>query len=388
VKISTRIEDVGSSASLCIRCHNCTYGLWPDNKMLCPIYSREKCFTYSGGGLLFAVQALLEKRLDFSRSLADLAFTCAGCGACDSNCGIIRSWPPHVDPWDIIRLLRYESIKRGFTPDGVAARLLTEVMEAGDLGRPAGLDLPDTIQDEAAGTVIFGECAHTGAQREISRAVASLLGKIGDPVRQFAEKGCCGSSLYDFGFWEQLGPLMEANWEKMKELGDRTFVFINPHCQEFITRRYPENVPGYTPIKSRHISQLLADALKEGKLKSKKTGRVRVSYHDPCYLGRGLGIYDAPRQVIASLSGVEMVEMERNRRDSFCCGARSLADYLPDMSENTARERLDEFRATGADLLITACQYCMENFRKVLPEGDRGRIKDLSELVDERTVSG
>ena len=98
-----------------------------------------------------------------------------------------------------------------------------------------------------------------------------------------------------------------------------------------------------------------------------------------------MGIYDAPREVLASLKGVELVEMPRNRENSFCCGARTLGEYVPGLSEDTARERAREFEATGAELLITACAYCRDNFRKVMPAEDRARVKDLTELVDERT---
>ena len=223
------------------------------------------------------------------------------------------------------------------------------------------------------------------AQKDISEAAVRLLEKIGSPVLQFAERGCCGSTLYDFGFWEQLEPLAKANWAKMKALKDKRFVFINPHCQEFIVKRYPEILPDYSSINNQHTSQFLADAFKKGTLKSKKTDKVKVSYHDPCYLGRGLKIYDAPREVLASLDGVELVEMVRNRENSFCCGAKALGNYVPNLSKDTARERIKEFKATGADLLITACAYCKDNFQKVMPGKDKAKVKDLMEFVDERT---
>jgi heterodisulfide reductase subunit D len=171
----------------------------------------------------------------------------------------------------------------------------------------------------------------------------------------------------------------------MKTLTDRKFVFINPHCQEFVVKGYPEILPDYSSINNQHISQLLADAFKKGKLESKKTDKAKVSYHDPCYLGRGLKIYDAPREVLSSLDGVELVEMKRNREDSFCCGARVLGNYVPNLSKDTARERIKEFKATGADLLITACAYCKDNFQKVMPAKDKNKVMDLTEFVDERT---
>ena len=129
----------------------------------------------------------------------------------------------------------------------------------------------------------------------------------------------------------------------------------------------------------------MAVAFKQGKLKSHKGESLKVTYHDPCYLGRGLGIYDAPREVISALSGIKLVEMERTRQNSFCCGARATGNYMPEMNIWTAKERIKEFKATGADLLITACPYCTDNFRKAMPAKDKDRVKDLLALVNERT---
>lgn len=385
MELTATLKDVQGGASVCLRCSWCSYGPWPENYPLCPIYWSNPSFTFSGGGYLFLALALLEGKIDFSQSIADYAFSCAGCLACDTKCNVISSHKSHLQILDAIRLLRSESIKRGFIPDGIAREIYDEVTKTGGYGLPGGLKLPDKINSDTSDTVIFAECSHVKSQDAVSEAVVRVLEKIGSPVMQFAEKGCCGSTLYDFGMWDQLKPLVKANWEKMKPLKDKKFVFNNPHCQEFMVKRYPEILPDYSPVDNRHISQLLDDALKGGKLKSKKTDKIKVSYHDPCYLGRGLGIYDAPREVLSVLDGVELVEMKSNRENSFCCGARTLGDYVPGLPEDTARVRVKEFEDTGADLLITACAYCKDNFQKVMPIEDRERVKDLSELVDERT---
>ena len=384
MKLATKLEDVQATASRCLRDARCTYGSWPENHILCPIYRHDPSFTFSGGGYLFLILALLNKEIAFDQATADFAFSCASCLACDANCNLIRCQPPYVGIFDIVRLLRNEAVKRGFVPDAVR-KMYDKVKKAGDYGQASSLKLPDKINNDKADTVVFAECTHTGAQKDISVAAASLLEKIDSPVSQFAERGCCGATLYDLGFWEQLEPVAKANWEKMKTLRDRKFVFINPHCQEFVLKRYPEILPDYSSINNQHISQLLADAFKKGKLESKKTDKAKVSYHDPCYLGRGLKIYDAPREVLSSLDGIELVEMKRNREDSFCCGSRVLGNYVPNLSKDTARERIKEFKATGADLLITACAYCKDNFQKVIPGKDKNKVMDLTEFVDGRT---
>ena len=385
MKLATTLTDVQAAASCCLRDARCAYGSWPENHILCPLYQHDPSFTFSGGGYIFLTLALLDNKIDFSQSIADFAFTCAGCMACVSNCHLIQAHTPYADIMDIVRLLRAEAVKRGFVPGGAIKKIYDEVKKTGDYGQVSRLELPDKVSSDKADMVIFAECTHAKSQKDIFGAVVRLLTKMCLPVMQLAEKGCCGATLYDFGFWEQLEPMARANWAKMKALQGKRFVFINPHCQEFVVSRYPEIIPDYTPINIQHISQLLAVAFQDGRLKSKKTDKVKVSYHDPCYLGRGLKIYDAPREVLASLDGVELVEMVRNREDSFCCGARALGNYIPNLSEDNARERIKDFEATGADLLVTACAYCKDNFQKVLPAGDRQLVKDLTELVDERT---
>jgi len=385
MKLTTTLKDVQGTASRCLRDARCTYGSWPENHSLCPIYWHEPSFTFSAGGYLFLIMALLEKKIDFGQDTAEFAFSCTGCMACESNCRIIPCHAPHAGPLDIIRLLRSEVVKRGLIPQGAARKVYDEIQKRGDYGQVNSLEFPEKISRDDADTVVFAECAHIPAQKDIFEVVIKVLEKIGTPVSQFAEKGCCGSTLYDFGFWEQLEPLARANWEKMKALKGKKIVIVNPHCLEFMVKRYPEILPDYSSPQYQHMSELLADAFKDGKLKSKKGDKVKVTYHDPCYLGRGLNIYDAPREVLSSLGGVELVEMRRNREDSFCCGARTLGHYVPNLRAHTARERIEEFKDTGADLMITACAYCKDRFRKVLPAKEKERVKDLVELVDERT---
>lgn len=385
MKLSTTLAEVRGAASLCIKCAACTYSAasWPENHELCPIYSRDRCFAFSGGGLLYLVKALADQKIQFSEKIAELALSCTSCGAC--KCGIIRSHTPHADPLDIIRLLRHESAQRGFIPKGRAREVRAECNRTDGYGPsdlpklPAGIDKPN------AKTALFAECMHTGSHRQAFTSAARLLHKMREPVALFAEKACCGSTHYDLGCWESLPPLVEANWAAMKAANNKAFLFLNPHCQEFVAKRYPEILSKKVQIKNLHFTELLADAFKRGRLKSKKGDRLRVSFHDPCYLARELGIHEAPRQVLASLKGITLVEMARNRQDTYCCGARGLGNYFANMATETAGNRLMEFRATGADLLVTVCSYCSENFRQAMPESEKSRIKDLFELVDERT---
>jgi Fe-S oxidoreductase len=370
MRLTATLEDVQPAASRCLRDGRCTYGSWPENRVVCPLYRHDPSFTFSGGGYLFLILALQDKRIDFDHSVAEFAFSCASCLACDANCNLIRCYQPYAGITDMIRLLRSEAVRRGLVPEGVR-KVYNRASKDGyalELGGNA----------EKANSILFTDLGANGA-------AARLLEKIGRPSARLTEKGESASTLYDLGFWEELGPRVEAAWAKIQPLKNKDFIFTNPHSQEFIVNRYPELIADYTPVNARHISQVLAGALRDGRLKSKNTGRVKVSYHDPCYLGRGLKIYEAPREVLAALEGVELVEMARNRENSFCCGAGVLGEYIPGLAEDTARERLKEFEGTGADVLVTACSRCQAAFRKVMPAGDRKRVRDLAELVEERT---
>lgn len=387
MKLTTSLEGIRGAISACLRCNGCTYGPWPQNYSFCPLYARDQCFTFSAGGLLFLSKAILNGQLDYSRSLADLAFTCTACSACDGKCVIVRSINPDMALSDIIRLLRYELVKRDFIPEGKIKEMYEDVKKNGDLlGKEQGktLKIPDKIRNDKADTLLIAEGVHSDAQAKTYDAALRLLAEMNKPVAIFSDPGCCGSTLYDFGFWDQLPGLVEAKWKKIKGFGNKKLLFLDPHCQEFMTNKYSKIVDKFDGFKGQHFSELLLDSFNKGKLKSKKMKKVKVSYHDPCFLGRGLGTYDPPRQVLGHLNGVELVEMKRNREHSFCCGARGLGNYFEDFAKGTAQERINEFLETKADMLITACPYCKEIFQEVLGK-ENERVKDLTEFVDERT---
>jgi Fe-S oxidoreductase len=386
MKLTTSLENMRPAISPCLRCNGCTYGPWPGNETFCPLHSRDKCFTFSAGGLLFLSRAILNGQIDYNQSLADLAFTCPVCRACDGKCVIVRCINPEMALSDTIRLLRYELVKRGFIPQGPIKKMYEEVKKNGDLlgnGRSKALKIPQSVQNDKADTLLIAECLHGHAEAGSLDAALRLLGRMKKPVALFSDPGCCGSTLYDFGFWDQLPALVEKKWKKIESFGKKKLLFIDPHCQEFMTNKYGKIIDRFPGFKGQHFSEVVLDALTKGKLKSKKMKKVKVSYHDPCFLGRGLGIYEPPRQVLGALDGVQLVEMKRNREQSFCCGARGLDNYFENFAEGTAKERINEFLETKADLLITACPYCKEIFGKVLGK-EASRVRDLTEFVSER----
>jgi heterodisulfide reductase subunit D len=387
MKYAENLAEVERSIAGCLHCNSCHYGHWPENHEICPIYSYDNVFTHSAGGLMFLAKALLRNQMEYTQHLSELVYTCSACRGCDDQCMMMRSANAYMPLSDLIRLMKYEMVKRGLVPERIKS-MRKKVEETGDLtgsAKAAQPFVPDSIRDDDADTVLYGECFHGGKQAEVFGSAVNLLEKMKQPVALFSEGGCCGSSLFDHGFWDELPALVESKSKKMNAFKDRTFVYVNPHCQEFTTNHYQLIASDHKPVKGRHISEVITDALKDDRLKKKKGEKVKVTYHDPCMLSRGLGITEPPREVLASFDDVEVVEMKRNRENSFCCGSKAAGTYFDDFRESTARERLREFEQTGADLLITACHYCKTMFRQALGS-DKDRVKDLCQFVDERTA--
>jgi Fe-S oxidoreductase len=136
----------------------------------------------------------------------------------------------------------------------------------------------------------------------------------------------------------------------------------------------------------RHMVEYLDQLLKDNKLKFTKKVPLKVTYHDPCHLGRHLGddgVYEPPRDVLKKIPGIELVEMERNRENAWCCGAGAgVSQANPDLALWTANERLKEAKATGAGALVTSCPWCERNFRDAVKEfGEDIEIYDIAELA-------
>jgi Fe-S oxidoreductase len=296
--------------------------------------------------------------------------------------------PPYTSPSEILRFLRYEMLKHGWLPESLED-LRHQIRRDGDyLGVGRDVKAPEDVSDEDAEMILFAECLHSEVHWNIFDAAIRLLQKIHAKVAIYQTGGCCGGTLYDLGFWDELRDLLRKKATAMESLRDKQILFINPHCQEFMVVRLSQIDPRFKNINGKHFSQFLISAIKNGTLRVKKERRLRVAYHDPCHLSRGLGLSGPPREVLSLLEGVELIEMERHGVDTYCCGAGSggRISAFPSFSRHIAEKRLREFKDTGADFLITACPYCKGIFEKTCLPGDGIMVKDLIEFVDERTV--
>ncbi|HRY35811.1 MAG TPA: (Fe-S)-binding protein, partial [Smithellaceae bacterium] len=191
---------------------------------------------------------------------------------------------------------------------------------------------------------------------------------------------CCGESLKKVGDLELFERLKNKNLDYFKSQGVTKIITGSPHCLASFNKDYGVD---YEVV---HISELMAEWIKNGKIVPKKDfGGLKVTYHDPCYLGRHSKVFDAPREILKSLPGVEFIEMERNSEESMCCGGGGGGLWMEKAKgERLSDLRIEEAMGTGATVLATACPYCITMFEdssRTLNVDDQIKIKDLTELL-------
>jgi Fe-S oxidoreductase len=219
--------------------------------------------------------------------------------------------------------------------------------------------------------------------RKAARATAELLKLAGvDFGILGAKENCCGESIRKTGDEELFRRLARENIKTFIDAGVRKILVSSPHCYHTFKNEYPDFRVNFEIV---HVSQLLAELIAQGRLEIKNEYNKRVTYHDPCYLGRHNGVYAEPRQVLGRVPGLELVEMSDAGRDSLCCGGGGGRIWMETpKGERFSDLRLQQAMAAGAEVLVTACPYCISNFedsKLTLDVVDAIGIKDLTEVV-------
>ncbi len=194
---------------------------------------------------------------------------------------------------------------------------------------------------------------------------------------------CCGSPVFNAGYLDDFETLALKNYKIFKEHGVKKIITPCPACFKTFKLEYPKVVKEFD-IEVEHITQTIWSAIKEGKLKLKKINKpVKVTYHDPCHLGRHCEVYDEPREILKTL-GYSIVEMKFNKKDAFCCGGGGgVRSNYSELSEEVAKERVNQAKETKAKFIITSCPMCSSCLHEA---GKKSKIKtvELSSVIIER----
>ena len=323
---------------------------------------------------------------------------CTTCMACLEVC------PVYIGAFDPIRRVRMAEIEEGSRVPALLVQSLEKLYrynnpwESSKKKRSewAGvLDVPDLTTGAQTDLCYFVGCTtsiDTRAQ-DLARAFVRIMTHAGISFGTLGQKEtCCGDIARRVGE----DGLFEAQMDQTLDLFARyritEVVTSSPHCFNTLRNEYPAYQELKTPeesvaFKARHYTQLLEELMDHGLIKPVKSLELKVTYHDPCYLGRHNNIYEGPRRIIRSLLGVEVVEMAHFGPNSLCCGGGGGRMWEELESDQKMSEiRIKEAADTGASIMVTACPYCLimlEDARKTTDLEDRLRIMDLNELLVE-----
>jgi Fe-S oxidoreductase len=222
--------------------------------------------------------------------------------------------------------------------------------------------------------------------QKIARAVAKALTAAGVTFGIIGnEESCCGESIRKIGDEALFQNLAQSNVNLFNSKGVKKIIVTSPHCLYTFKNEYPE-LGGEWEV--YHYSEILSQAVKDGKLSVSGDNVGAVAMHDPCYLGRHSEVYDPPRELLAALPGSDVRELARNRNKSLCCqGGGGRVWMETPAGERFAEIRINEAIDAGAQTLVTACPYCitmLEDSCNVLGKSDQLRVMELSELVAEK----
>jgi Fe-S oxidoreductase len=320
--------------------------------------------------------------------LLDEIWACTTCGACDEVCPV---WVDHIDK--IVDLRRNLVMEQSSLPE-TAEGALRSIEDRGHPWRGTtlsrtdwaeGLDIKVLADDSDVDILFWVGCTEALEERstKVAQSVARLLKAAGINFGILGtEESCCGEPARRLGNEYLFQMQAEKNIEILKNYGVKRIVTACPHGYNMLKNEYPQFGGNYEVI---HHTELIYQLLKEGKLKVKKGLNEIVTYHDACYLGRYNDIYNQPRQIIKAVPGLDMVEMERNRRRAFCCGGGGGHMWLEEQEGNRINEmRTEQAMETRAQTVITACPLCLQMFEdgiKAKAAEEQLKVMDIAELI-------
>ena len=335
---------------------------------------------------LFGLRPATEEEL---AAYSQGVYQCTLCARCHVVCPVqidtrslwialreqLVDWGLYPEAFDLLR--ERVTVQHNISGEDNAQRLVwTENMAA----VPEGLD-----RRPGAETVYFVGCVAAMYPRvyAIPQSFAQILEQAGQEFTTLAgEEWCCGFPLQIAGMGGLVPEMAWHNVEAVRGIGARRLVTTCPSCYHMWAHEYPRLLGEPLGFEVLHSTELLADLIAAGKIELHSFPQP-VTYHDPCDLGRTSGIYDAPRQIIQAIPGVQFREMADNREMALCCGGGGDAEMAdPELTAAVGKRRIEQAQETGARVLISACQQCSRTLAEAARKNRvRLRVMDITEVV-------
>ncbi|MDR0827687.1 MAG: (Fe-S)-binding protein [Desulfovibrio sp.] len=363
----------------CARCGFCKTG--------CPTYPFGGGFeTYSPRAKVFFLKEYYEGRATLSPEWVDRLYRCTTCERCQTVC---QTEIPLIHLWEKIRS---EIVEQGLGPMPAHKKIRDF---AAQFGNPYGESadkqaqwlLPEHKPVDEADILIFGGCTASYKMPSMLQSGVTVLTRLDIPYAYAGgAETCCASPLLRTGQIAAAENCISCNLDLFAQKKARYIVTPCGGCSKTLKYDYPafaRKLGKTFDATVMHFSEVYAQLIREGRLKPSIFTPKKVTFHDPCHLGRSQGLFAEPREILAAIPGVKLVEMPRNREESRCCGAGGgvKANY-PQMAAAIAADRLREAEETGAEMLVTMCPFCQGSFAQAIQESGSGmQLSGLDALL-------
>ncbi len=371
------------------RCFRCGYCKFTSDYSAynCPPLLKFPFETYSPGGRMWLLRAWLNDEVPFSSRLAEIFYSCTSCGNCAEGC--VMEFKDKLP--DVLIAGRGAMVEGGVLPPAVRDYFKSISLHGNPYRQPEenrgkwaeGTGLEDYKGQEF---LFYVGCVGAFDERgqKIAKAAGALLASGGLSVGILgAEEMCDGNEVRTMGEPWLFQSLAQRNIEEFRKRGVKKVIALSPHSYNAFKNDYGALGADFQVV---HVTQAVEWLVRKGRV-SLADHPAKVTYHDPCYLGRHNGVYDPPRKVLNSVRGLQLIEMDRSKKNALCCGGGGgnfFTDILGAGPNSPARVRVREAVAAGAEVLATACPTCtkmLDDAAKAEALDDRIQVTELSELA-------
>ncbi|MGQ4876244.1 MAG: (Fe-S)-binding protein, partial [Promethearchaeia archaeon] len=393
------LKEVEAAAMSCVQCGQCRAAIWPLNNIyyVCPVYNTEytsKFEPFSPRGKNVILKGLFWGDLELSYELSEFIFQCTLCGACEKFChnsfneNIVFANNRWMEQVKVFEALRADLVEAGF---GLEAHIpmnkaLVELLNPYERDNNEKenwikkLNFPiKKLGEENAETLYFVGCtaALTPQLHNIALSTATVLKEFNEDFAILGGKEiCCGSVAMRTGDRKAFEHVAELNTKLFKESGIKRIITSCAGCYRTLKQDYGNRLEG---IEILHIVEFLEKKLDDGEIKLKNT-QIKITYHDPCHLGRHMGLYDAPRKILQKIAILN--EMKSIKEGALCCGAGGgVKKGFPELALEMAKNRIKQAEETNAEVLVSTCPFCYRNLNDAVNSlNSELKVLDLIEL--------
>ncbi|TXT59859.1 MAG: CoB--CoM heterodisulfide reductase iron-sulfur subunit D [Promethearchaeota archaeon] len=370
----------------CIKCSTCKYS-FKEFLSICPSGEKFLFESFWASGRIRLIRGLFNGDLQWTDEMKDAIFACPTCGACMDSCQA-----PHADfIVDMIESLREAAVKQ--IGAGLNQEKLVERACNPEYFNPYGeknstnemLKRKYGLPDKAEWVYYIG-CTSNYRQQQIRDATLRILKKIGLNFT-LVDEHCCTSPMLRTGQVDVAPEFMNYNITQIKKAGANKVVTSCAGCYRTLLKDY-EKFGIDLEFEVYHTGEVIKELLDEGKIEIASKYDKVLTYHDPCHLGRHMGMYEVPRKILQKIPGVKFVEMTRNRNHAWCCGAGGGVKIgYPDWALEISKERLIEAKCCDSSIITSMCPFCKTNLSDANDKYEMNfEVLDIIEILDQLEI--